>query len=244
MREAEMHATLEEVQLRSRKPIDGWLKVAFPLALAAVSVAAPPRVQILVFGIFSALSAYAAGRRYIWFLKVPAAFVVPGAIAVALVVPGEHFLTVGPIAVSYAGVRAAAETLLRSATAVSCVAYLVLTTTVPEFVSTLKKMKIPDFVAEILLLVYRGIQVLFEEAERLDAAAAARLGYAGWRSFIGTTAMLAHALFLKSLRRAETIEMSMAARCYSGRMPVVEMRGSGFGIAAASALAVIAAWIA
>ncbi len=239
-----MHATLEEVQVTSKKPIDGDLKVALSLAMAAVSVAAPPRVQVVTFIIFSALSAYAAGRRYLWFLRIPLAFVIPGAAAVAFVVPGKTLLAIGPLTVSDLGVRAAAETLFRSLAAMSCVAYLVLTTTVPEFVSALRRVRTPDFVLEILLLVYRGIQVLFEEAERLDAAAAARLGYAGWRRFVNTTAMLAHTLFLKSLRRAEMIEMSMAARCYSGEMPIASKRSSGFGIAAASFLVVLAAWLA
>ncbi len=121
---------------------------------------------------------------------------------------------------------------------------MILTTTVPEFVSTLSKFRMPSFILELMFLAYRAIQILFEELSRLDRAASIRMGYVSAARMVRTTSLLAFSAFIRSMRRAEIMEEAMQARCYSGfhPEPFVENRGVGVAIAILATLC-LAGWI-
>lgn len=227
-----MHRTLEEVQMNSKKIFRGNLKVYFPLfTLLMVLLLNDTLVYIAAFAIFSALSVYSAGREYFRLLRVPLYFIVPSSLIIAFFIPGKKVDLPLPINPSEEGLKLALEVLLRSFSAISIFFFLILTTTITEIFSAFKKLKLPDFIVEISLLIYRNIQVLYDELERLERAANSRLGFNGFRNFVRTSSLLAYSLFIKSLERAEKIEMAMESRCYSGKMPTYSEKSSGFLLA-------------
>lgn len=242
-----MHETLEHVQLNSRKIVDGDVKVYFCLILLLfVLISGKMAVYGTAFIIFSCLSLYAVGKYYLQIIRIPMYFFVSGVI-ILLLVPGEigggeayrlYFLEV-----SETGINMALNTALRALASLSIMSFMVLTTTIPEMFSALKKVKMPDFVIEFSLLVYRAIQILLDELERLERSASSRLGYASKRAFVNTTALLSYSLFLKSLKRSEKLDMAMSARCYSGVMPVLDVRNGGSHYALAITAILVAVWL-
>ena len=118
--------------------------------------------------------------------------------------------------------------------------YLTITTSIPEMLYALKKIKLPEFVAEMMSLVYRTIQIFLDELMRLERSAESRLGFHGRRNMLRTSALLGYSMFIKSMERAEKLNMAMESRCYSGKMPMPSSRSSGTGYAVAVTAVIIA----
>lgn len=229
-----MYETLERVQVTSVPAIDGPLKVYVALVALVFAVASPSSVtQLSAFVLFSALAIHAAGTHYLRLLAVPVTFLVPSlAVILVFTTGGETVTTVWIVSISEVGLSTVTTTGLRSVASLSVLGFLVLTTTVPELFAALRRLRLPAFVVEMSLLVYRGIQILVVEAERLRTASAARLGFVDRPTTVRTTKLLAGSLLIRSLDRAERTEDAMRARCYDGHMPTSEYENRGYGYAA------------
>jgi|Deesub1362B_J571_1020462.scaffolds.fasta_scaffold00055_100 cobalt/nickel transport system permease protein len=241
-----MHETLEEVQTVSRKIIKGDLRIYFSLlSLFFVVFSGKSAVYITAFMLFSALSIHAAGKHYLKVVKIPAYFLTSSMLVLVVFIPGNPVFKLPflPLAITDEGLRTATITTTRAFASLSVLAYLILTTTIPEIFSALKRLKLPEFVVETALLMYRTIQILMDEAMRLDRAASSRLGYISKRAFVNTAALLSYSLFIKSLNRAEKLDNAMEARCYQGVMPVMKYSSSGYGYASIVLLSLMVAWL-
>ncbi|ADQ65959.1 cobalt ABC transporter permease [Halogeometricum borinquense DSM 11551] len=227
-----MHQTLEGIQAEATPVIDGPLKVYFvavSLLLTATSARLPTFVAVIV--VFSVLTTHAVGRAYFRFVRYPFWFLVPSLALITFVTPGQTVFEYSVLHVSEEGVRLAIRTGLRSVASLSVLSFLALTTTVPQLVSALDRLGLPDSIVEMLLLVYRGIQVLIDESIRLYTAAKLRGGFTSRRSTFRTTKHVATSLLLSSLDSAEQLDLSMRSRCYSGRFPVREYESHGHAYA-------------
>lgn len=239
-----MHETLEEIQTSSRKPIDGNLKVYFSLfSLFFVVLSNSMAVYITALLLFSILALYSAGRSYIKLMKIPTYFLIPSALIIAYFIPGNEISTPFPINPTDEGLKLASTTVLRSYASLSILSFLVLTTTIPEMFAALKKLKLPGFIVEMSLLIYRTIQVLMDELERLDRSASSRLGYSSRKAFLRTSSLLAYSLFIKSLQRSEKMNLAMESRCYAGNMPVKSGKSSGYFLSLVVAALLIVSWV-
>lgn len=227
-----MHETLEVVQMRSRKIIDGNLKVYLALSSLFLVLVLGKFSQILAVVIFSVLCIYADWKAYLRIIRIPAFFLL-GAMAVILfTIDGKVFASFWIFRITEESTGIAFSVLLRSTASLSILSFLIMTTSIPEFITAFSRLKIPKFVVEMLMLVYRAIQILFEEISRLDTAASSRLGYLGFRNMIRTASLLAFSAFMKSLKRSEIMEEALESRCYSGYYPLLDSRTEGAGISA------------
>ncbi|ELZ95861.1 CbiQ protein (ABC-type cobalt transport system permease protein 1) [Haloferax mucosum ATCC BAA-1512] len=231
-----MQQTLERVQADATPLVDGPLTVYFVL-LSLFLTATSGRISSYVTAIivFSTLTFHAVGRSYVTFLRYPIWFLVPSLALVALVTPGptsafQYWI----FDVSEAGVQLAVKTGLRSIASLSVLSFLALTTTVPQLVSALRALGLPDSIVELLLLVYRGIQVLVDESIRLYTAAKLRGGFSSRRATFRTTKHVAASLLLSSIDRAEQLDVSMRSRCYDGAFPVRDYDSRGHAYALCS----------
>ncbi|QIB76183.1 cobalt ECF transporter T component CbiQ [Halogeometricum borinquense] len=227
-----MHQTLERIQADATPVVDGPLKVYFVAASLLLTVTGARLSSfVAVILIFSLLTTHAVGRAYFTFVRYPVWFLVPSLALITFVTPGQTAFEYSVLHVSEEGIRLATKTGLRSVASMSVLSFLALTTTVPQFVSALDRLGLPDSVVEMLLLVYRGIQVLIDESVRLYTAAKLRGGFTSRRSTFRTTKHVATSLLLSSLDSAEQLDLSMRSRCYSGRFPVREYESHGHAYA-------------
>jgi len=235
-----MHETLESVQLKSKKVIDGAIKV-YLIFLSLPLILIDREAQILSLLMFTSLSVHAAGKHYFRLIKIPIFFLAASTVVILLITDGKEILSLGLLRVTDKSVEVALTTLIRSFATLSALIYLVLTTTVPEIVSAFRFL--PFFIRELLLMTYRVIQHLIDDAFRLHMAAEARSGYFGFKRWINTTALLAYSLFLKSLRRAEMFDMAMESRCYSGIYPVQNVKNKGMFVVAVIVTLLVAGYL-
>ncbi|MFB6091689.1 MAG: cobalt ECF transporter T component CbiQ [Haloquadratum sp.] len=239
-----MHRTLEAVQVDATPAVEGPLRVYFVLAaLLLTATTTALGVYLVATAAFAVLSTHAAGRSYVSFVRYPLSFLLPSLALVAAVTPGDPVFAIWGVTLSDRGVRLAATAGLRTVASLSVVSFLTLTTTVPQLVAALDDLRLPSPVVELLLLVYRGIQVLVDRAVRLHTAARLRGGYRTRRTLFRTTKLVAASLLVTALDSAAAYGTAMEARNYAGRMPVSDDESGGYAVAGAVlVLLVTARW--
>jgi cobalt/nickel transport system permease protein len=240
-----MHHTLERIQVDATPAVTGPLRVYVVggglLLTATATRPAAFGVAILAFG---SLTLHAVGRTYFRLLRYPLAFLLPSLALVAVLTPGTPAVTVWRLSVTTRGLETAATTGLRAVASVTVLSFLVLTTTVPQLVAALDDLRLPAPVVELLLLVYRGIQVLVRESTRLHTAARLRGGFRSRRSLFRTTKLVGASLLVCSLDRATAFGAAMESRNYAGRLPVSSPESGGYTVAGVTICALVAArWI-
>ncbi len=231
-----MHRTIEEIQLNSKKIITGSANVYFVIAsFILIYVFNSIPVFAITLVIFFLLSIYSAGMSYLRFMKIPALFVFPALFVIAYITPGERVFWV----LSREGIELAFKTFFRTYASLSIMIYLIITTSIPEMLFSLKKLKLPEFGVEMMSLIYRTIQIFVDELIRLERSAESRLGFFGRKNMLKTSALLGYSMFIKSMDRAEKLNMAMESRCYNGKIPNPSNSSSGI-FYALSIIAIIA----
>jgi cobalt/nickel transport system permease protein len=99
---------------------------------------------------------------------------------------------------------------------------IALTTPMIEIFSVLKSLGLPDFLVELSMLMYRYIFVFVDQAAVIHAAQVMRLGDAGIKKSINSFGMLASVLFLRAWEQGERLIIAMDARCYDGKLDLME----------------------
>lgn len=229
-----MTESLESVQVNSKKLIGSnarvWL-VLLSLPLIIVDIHA----QLIALILFSALSLHAS-KYFLRLLILPAVFIVFSVAVILFTIDGKEILSLYFLRITDKSLEVALSTLLRCFSALSAFCYLILTTTLPEFINTLR---VKGFLREIMLLGYRSIQILLEEVENLKISADARLGFFGFRRRLRTTALMSYMIFLKSMEKVDKFEKAKMARCYNGVFPSRKVKGGGEFYALLSFLAIL-----
>ncbi|MEM4496861.1 MAG: cobalt ECF transporter T component CbiQ [Archaeoglobaceae archaeon] len=211
-----MHETLESIQTRSKKLIDGNIKVYFALFSIAVAMFSK-EAQIAAILIFSILSIHAVGKNFLKIIEVPIFFLITSLLVILFTIDGKTVYEIWGLEITDRSVDVCTSTLLRATATLFIVGYLVVTTTLPEFISAIKFL--PDFIRELMMFSYRAIQILYDEVEKLDLSANSRLGFSNMKRRLKTSSLIAYSLFLKSMVRSRRFELAMVSRCYSGKFP-------------------------
>ena len=203
-------------------PLQAWPTwVACALVLAAVAVAAEARPREIA-------------RR--------AAPVLPPVLFVAAFAPllsgGRAVASLGPLTVSDHGLRVLAEVGAKATIGTAAAVLLGLTTTFPETLEALRRMRVPRTLTLIAAFMYRYLVTLVDEVRRMRAAMTSR-GFRP-RSPVAAAVLgrLVAVLFLRSLGRGERVYRAMLSRGYAGQLPAVAV--GRLGAADAAFVAVVA----
>lgn len=95
---------------------------------------------------------------------------------------------------------------------VSCLYFLILTTTLPQLIWVLKKVNLPTLFIELVGLTYRFIFVLLDKMHEIYLSQSSRLGYQSYRVWITSIAQLIVSLFIKSIRSARELQIAIDSR--------------------------------
>lgn len=107
--------------------------------------------------------------------------------------------------------------------------FISLTTPATETFALAKRCRIPEFIIELAMLIYRFIFILIEQAEMIYSAQVMRLAYGRKKGSIESFGMLAGALFINSWESGERLIGAMDSRCYNGKFAMLGQQGVFFG---------------
>lgn len=193
--------------------------VVFLYIIAVLSVRLDALQGILLFWVFPIVGCAMGGISYGEVLK-KSLYTLPFIAFIGIFNPlfqREPELYVGSVAISRGWVEFV-SILVRGLLSVQMVLVLIMTTGFYRVCRGLGKMKMPAVFTTQLLLVYRYIYVLVEEAIDMDRARKSRSygrkGYSlkMWGTFVGQ-------LLIRTVNRAQRIHLAMLSRGFSGGLP-------------------------
>ncbi|GEM_PF-374443 len=183
-----------------------------------------PFLLLLILFTMSSITIWSGVRikHYVEMLMIPLSFLLPSIFVLAFLRGSEPVLTFSLLGMHLAmmreGLELGALLMMRSMAGISCLFFLIMTTPIAEILDTMKKFRIPGIVVELSFMVYKLIFVLIEEMESTKIAQYARLGYLRGNR-IKSLSLLLSSMLVRSLEKAQNMEMALEARCYAGKMP-------------------------
>ena len=222
--------------------LDPRAKIVGFAGITLVGVSTPPRLWPVLVACALALAAIATTARLgpglVW---KRARVVLPLVVFVAVFIPfvrGGERIDLGPLSLSEDGLTTFASVASKAAIGTVSAVLLGATTSFPDVLHGLERMRAPRLLVLIAAFMYRYLFVIADEARRMRVALAAR-GYrprhALQAAAIGRVAI---ALFLRTYDRAERVYVAMLARGYAGATP--RLNALAFGRADALFVAVVA----
>lgn len=223
---------IDKLSYRSKlRYVNASEKLLYAVATLAFCVlSCSMKMAVLVFAVNAALTVGKGGTpfsRYIKLLRIPAAFLIIGTVAIvvnlarepmnAFAFPAGEWYITG----SRAGIRQAAGICLTAMAAVSCLYFLALSTVMTDVLGALRKLRVPPLLIELMLLIYRFIFVLSETASAVRVSQYSRLGNRNLRTGIRSFGAMGSALFILALKRSNALYDAMESRCYDGTIRVL-----------------------
>ena len=163
---------------------------------------------------------------------------------------GERVEVLG-VSLSVAGLWGAWNILVKGTLGVAASVVLASTTTVPELLRGLDRLRMPKVVTGIMGFMIRYGEVITDELHRMKVARQSRGYDPRWIWQARAVAASAGALFIRSFERGERVHVAMLARGYTGTLPdtqlgVADERG-GWAVALAvpsiAVVVAVAAWV-
>jgi cobalt/nickel transport system permease protein len=169
-------------------------------------------------------------RFYSKLLLIPLSFSLLSAIVVAFMHGGGDqlfsFTVFGiSLGITEDGANLALLLMARTFGGMCSLFFIALTTPMIEIFSVLKSLGLPDFLVELSMLMYRYIFVFVDQTAMIHSAQVMRLGDAGIKNSINSFAMLSSVLFLRAWEQGERLIVAMDARCYDGKLDLMERSG-------------------
>jgi cobalt/nickel transport system permease protein len=192
--------------------------------LFVFAVVATPREQFWAFGVQAGLVLLAAviGRVPVWSVVRRLVIEVPFlvfAVLLPIVGRGPHVEVLG-VSLSEPGLWAAWNIVVKGTIGVAASIVLASTTTIPQILDGLERLRVPRVVVAITAFMIRYGDVVSDEVRRLSIARQSRGGRGGRFGQVRVLASTAGTLFVRSYERGERVYLAMESRGYAGTMPV------------------------
>ena len=141
------------------------------------------------------------------------------ALTVPFVRPGGAAAGIGPLTAHEHGAEVALLVALKAIVGTVGAVLLGATTTVPDMLHGLERLRVPRLFVLIAGLMHRYVFVLAAEARAMRAALAARCWQPRSVAHAGAAGRVAGALFVRGHARGERVHRAMLARGFDGSVP-------------------------
>lgn len=230
-----MKMVIDEIAYSSKlRNVSPFLKLFISLFSLAVCIF-EKNIYINLFMLISVLIFMRAIGKTRWqhilqLMRIPMTFTLIGAIVLIFVVTKTPESMIIGFSIAGYTVGITEESIVQCVyIIVQCMAafgYLIfisVTTPMPELLTALKKLRIPDFFVDMMGLVYRYIFVLIETAEQIKYAQECRLGYRDIKTSFYSAAQLISNLFIRTYKQAERTYTAMESRGYTGEIRTLDI---------------------
>jgi cobalt/nickel transport system permease protein len=212
------HVTSPVHRLDPRAKVIGLVAVtlvAVSTPLGAWPVWVACAAALVAVGALARVSPNEIARR----ARPPLLLVLAVGVTLPFVRTGGRTWDAGFLTLHERGLEAFATVAARASIGTLSAVLLMATTSLPQVLNALERLRVPRLFVLIAGLTYRYLFVLTGEAARMKAALAAR----NWRprsaAHAGAAGRVAGALFLRAHARGERVHLAMLARGYDGTMP-------------------------
>lgn len=202
---------------------------AILLCVFSVTPIAPLFIAVTI-GLITVKLAKIPWRFYSTLLLIPLSFALLSAIVVAFMTgTGDQLFDINVLGfnldISTDGANLALLLIARTFGGMCSLFFIALTTPMIEIFSDLKSLGVPETVIDLSMMIYRYIFVFLDQARVIHNAQVMRLGDAGIKKSLNSFAMLSSVLFLRAWEQGERLIIAMDARCYNGKLNIMEQSG-------------------
>lgn len=152
-------------------------------------------------------------------------------------VSGGPRLDVLGVGLSEAGLWTAFGITAKATLAVLAAGVLAATTTGPELIAGLERLRTPRTLTAVAGFALRYVQVVMDELRRMQQARVARGDDPRWLWQVRTVARTAGAVAVRCFERGERVHAAMLARGYEGRLAILGLTAPATGLAWSVAVA-------
>ncbi len=157
-----------------------------------------PPIIFLIISLVTLLLSFSEEDSFIWSIKI-----------------WDKYL-----GINYSSLRTSLKVSIRVLASISSTFFLVLTTPLDDIIRILKRLKTPNTLIELLVLIYRSIFVVLEEAKDIILAQDMRFGYNTAKNSYKSIALLMKCLFIRFLIRFEDMVISLDTKLYTGEFKI------------------------
>lgn len=100
--------------------------------------------------------------------------------------------------------------------------FITLTTPMTDLFNGMKKARVPIELVDMMMIMYRFIFIIYDQAVEIWQAQVMRLGYSRAKEAVHSFAMLSGMLFISSWNAGEDLIHAMDCRCYTGVFPALD----------------------
>ncbi len=213
-------------------------KLSFAIALLILSLVSHAAVQLSIgFWLTIWIVVYAGipAKLYLRLLLLPLMFLLASVPALAVgAVAGDRISAIQwdiwqgwglhtggfYLYVSRTGIYQVSLLFARAFASTSCMYFILLTVPFTEILQILRKLRCPELVTELLLLMYRFIFSLLAIADELWIAQNSRSGYRTWKLGMRSLGILIGQLLQRTLENYRQVSLSLASRGFNGELRV------------------------
>lgn len=225
-------------EMAYKSPLRAWPpvgKLLLVLALLLGSLLSPtPLVPLIVLAIGLVLLNRSCGLRLPNIMAlacIETVFMLFISVAIiTLMMPGEAIWQANMAGIPLVGAGAAGITLhvsreganlafllfTRALAGFAILLFFASSTPIPHLFLAMRQIGLPNFLAELVVLVYRYSFMLLEQMQQMATAADCRLGFRGLRQSLRTTGKLTAGLFGRSMDFAERAQAALLCRNFRG----------------------------
>lgn len=201
-------------------------KFLFWLLLMILAFSLPPLGQALLMAGTAALTCWLL-RISLWrwcrWMALPLGFLLVGVLTIVFSVSRDAQTLLVSVSlggfhlgITQVGLTTANETFWRSLAALSATFWLVLNLPFPQLIVLLKRARVPRLLTEQILLTWRFIFILLDEAMAIHRAQTLRFGYRNVHLGYRSLSMLVGLLFTRVLIRYQQMSTSLDIKLYQG----------------------------
>ncbi|WP_155591421.1 cobalt ECF transporter T component CbiQ [Lysinibacillus cavernae] len=210
-------------KLASVHPLE---KMIFSLILLlSTLIMRDERLSLITFFVMSAFIIIGAKiplTYYVKLLLLPGFFLLTSLISILIsITPSTNDLpahiwsvtfTNWTIFIGRASVLTAQQLFFIVLGSISCLYFLILTTSVQGICYVLRQWRLPSLLVELVELTYRFIFIFLESMQKIHLAQQARLGYHSPMQWLRSVSMLIAALFVEMFQRSRELNNAMQSR--------------------------------
>ncbi len=201
-------------------------KMIFSLGLLLLSlILRDEQLSLITFFVMSAFIIFGAKiplSYYVKLLLLPAFFLFTSLVSILIsIAPSTHVLpphicsftfSNWTIFIGQASMTAAQQLFFIVLGSISCLYFLILTTSVQGICYVLRQWRFPVLLVELVELTYRFIFLFLASMQKIYLAQQARLGYYSPIQWLRSLSMLIAALFVEMFQRSRALNNAMQSR--------------------------------
>ena len=229
-----IEANLDSLAQQSTfRPINPGTKLILALGSLILCLISPSPLVPLISGIVLSLVLVGPGRvppiQYGKLLLGPAFFTIMSVVILLFMLGGGdviwRFNPVSWINLTITS-GAVSQSLLVLSRVFGCsvsLFFIVLTTPMTDLFNGMKRIGIPIELIDLMMIVYRYIFIIYDQAVEIWHAQVMRLGYSRLGEAVRSFSMLCGTLFISSWCAGEDLIHAMDCRCYDGVFPTLDL---------------------